>query len=167
MGGVLSRHTASGSGRVGSTRSRSLALLFVLCFGLLSTPSWADDTAASETPPPPGWDESILGSFDEEGRLHNETEKTYSLPDIGVFFGYFPKTDSLSTGMSVELFDRNHRRGVLNKIKWDLVIAEQRLGVSAGFKFIPVLDLTAMVFYTRDYNHDRYVWGLGLGLVKF
>jgi hypothetical protein len=69
--------------------------------------------------------------------------------------------------MSVELFDRKHRRGLLNKIKWDLVIAEQRLGVSAGCKFIPVLDLTAMVFYTRDYNHDRYVWGLGLGLVKF
>ena len=145
-----------------------MVLLFVLSYWLLPTHSLADSEAR---PPRYEWDdatvEEVIGTFDEEGRLHNETEKTYRLPDIGIFAGYFPKTDSLSTGMSVEIFDRQHRRGLLNKLKWDVVIAEQRLGVSAGWKLVPVIDLNLMIFYTRDYDSDRYVWGLGLGLVKF
>jgi hypothetical protein len=163
----LFKHIGSGSGRAAGTRSKNWALAFTLFCWLLPTPSWAD----TEAPPPPELTDSTvedaIGTFDEEGRLHNETEKTYTLPEIGIFIGYFPKTDSLSTGMSVEIVDRQHRRGALNKFKWDLVIAEQRLGVSAGWKIVPVIDLNLMIFYTRDFNHDRYVWGLGLGLIKF
>lgn len=111
--------------------------------------------------------ESVIGSFDEADRLHNQTEKTYKLPDIGVFAAYFPETGDLATGLSVELYDRKHRRGLINWFKWDLMVSEQRLGLAMGRKIFPVIDVTLSLVYSRDFDRHQEAWGFSVGLVKF
>lgn len=148
---------------------RTLAISFLISFGNCTTVSWANEPL--EPPTPPEWtDESLeetIGKFDEEGRLHNETEKTYRLPAIGVFAGYFPESHDLSTGLSVEISDRYKRHGLFRNVRFDLVVAEQKIGLSAGYVVFPVVDITAMTFFVRDFDRNEYTWGLGFGIIKF
>jgi hypothetical protein len=137
----------------------SFVLLCVLCFASVPTSSYAQREEPSV--------EDVIGNFDDNDVLHNATEKTYRLPDIGAFAAYFPESGDLATGISVELHDRRHRRGLLNWFKYDLFISEQRLGVAIGRKFIPVLDVTISAVYSRDFDRDENVWGFSFGLIKF
>jgi hypothetical protein len=109
---------------------------------------------------------SVIGTFDAAGRLHNPTEKTWKLPDIGLFAGAFPG-GKLASGMVVEVHDRTHRHGVLNWFKVDAVVAEQRLGIMVGRKLFPVIDLTVGLIFSRDFETDQFRVGLGVSLIKF
>lgn len=111
--------------------------------------------------------EDAIGDFDNDGVLHNPTEKTYRLPDMGAFVAYFPATGDVATGLSVELYDRRHRRGMFNWFKYDLFISEQRLGIAIGRKIFPVVDITISVVYSRDFDRDEDVWGFSASLIKF
>jgi len=155
----------SGRRRRGNSRLRSLALLCALSFSACVTSSGAQS-------PPPEFDldkavEESLGTFDEKGRLHNETEKAYALPDIGAFFGFYPESGDLATGLTFELYDKKWKRGFLNKFKYDLFISEQRMGFGIGRKVVPVIDITVSAVFSRNFETNDWEWGLSFGLVKF
>jgi hypothetical protein len=110
----------------------------------------------------------VIGDFEEKSEvLHNPAEKTYYLPDIGAFAAYFPSTGDLATGLSIELHDKRHRRGFLNKFKYDIFISEQRYGLAIGKKIFPVIDVTLSAVFSRDLDRDENTWGFSLSLVKF
>lgn len=111
--------------------------------------------------------EEVIGHFDEDEKLHNATEKTYKLPDLGAFVAYFPGTGDLATGLSIELHDKQHRRGMLNWFKYDLFLSDQRVGLAFGRKIFPVIDITISAVYSRDFERNEDVWGFSLSLVDF
>ncbi len=137
---------------------------------LVSSRLCSADPLPWEKPEPPENEtliREVLGDFDAEGRLHNSTERVYQFPDIGVWTGYFPSTDDLSAGLSVELHDRSHQRGFINWFKVDALVAEQRLGIAVGRKLVPIIDFTVSIYLTRDFDRDDWTCGLGLGITKF
>lgn len=140
-----------------------------LC-GILLTIWWTSSRASADsTPATPSTSDvaAVIGSFDGKGKLSNPTEKTYRLPDIGVYAAYYPTHGDLATGMSVELYDRRNRRGLFNWFKYDMMVSDHRLGLAIGRKLYPVIDLTVSVVYSRDFQRDEHNWGLSVGLVKF
>lgn len=165
---------STGYGEAGSMSSMrwSGRLLYVVCWLLCFSRSVAlatDD--ASLLPeisrPRSGFTTADLGTFTEDGVLHNQTEKTYRLPDMGVFVGFFPERGDLASGLLVELHDRRHRRGLLNWFKLDATFSDQRVGIAIGRKLIPVIDVSVSVIFSRDFERDEYAWGLSMGLIKF
>lgn len=139
-------------------------LLFAVWLWTLPTSSWAKPPLSEETEVSL---EEVVGTFDEDGTLHNETEKAYSLPDIGIFTAFFPDSGDLATGLSIELYDRRYRRGLLSLFKYDLQVSEQRLGISIGRKLIPVIDFTVGVSISRDFDRDETTAGISFSIVKF
>lgn len=110
--------------------------------------------------------ESTIGHFEGE-KLHNSTEKTYRLPNIGAFASYFPRTRSIASGLLVELYDKKQKRGLFNWFKYDLHVSEQRLGLAVGRKIFDPIDGTASIVYSRDFDRRQHTWGLAFSLVKF
>ena len=163
MGDVSLGTIASGRRRLVTTHVPRWVVLFVALFIGLVQPSWAEE---EEEPAPPTV-EDILGNFDEDGTLHNETEKTYTLPDMGAFVAYYPATGDLATGLLVELYDEQDRRGLLNWFKYDLHLSEQRLGLALGRKVFPVIDITFSAVYSRDFDRNEDIWGFSVSLVDF
>ena len=162
MGDDLSGTTGSGSGRPGVIRGLKWAVLFAaLSLGLVRSSS------ADESSPAGPSLEDVLGTFDEDGKLHNQTEKTYRLPDMGAFVAYYPGSETLATGILVELHDKKHRPGALNWFKYDLMISEQRLGLALGRKVFPVIDITISAVYSRDFERNDSTWGFALSLIDF
>lgn len=157
-------YIGSGARRLAATRRLCLLVLFVVWSIGLTSPSWAQPKPSEEKAPSV---EDILGDFDEDEVLHNATEKTYNLPDMGAFAAYFPKTNDLATGISIELHDKQRRRGMLNWFKYDLYISEQRLGLAFGRKIFPVIDITVSAVYSRDFERNEDVWGFSVSLVDF
>lgn len=152
----------------GFLRKISLALFLISL--ILLTPSLRAQEYPSDTPHGQVHEikvEDVIGDFDEDEFLSNDTEDAYRLPDIGVFTGYFPSTDSLTTGIVVELHDRKHRQGLLNWFKVDALLSEQRLGISIGRKLIPVVDITMGIVISRDFQRDEYSLGFALSMIKF
>lgn len=162
-------HTVSGGTSLVRSRRRAFVLLSLLLLVSPLTSSWAqpNDSPHGEIVDAGPSVEDVIGTFDDKDVLHNEAEKVYNLPDIGAFAAYFPETGSLATGISVELYDRRHRRGLLNWFKYDLFISEQRMGIALGRKVIPVIDITVSAVWSRDFDRDENMWGFSLGLVKF